>query len=226
MSQLDQARFSHIDYARVPLRQSVYGEPQPMTLRFAAELWHPGDKVLFLAEGDGRYAVPLTARGVMGVALDTDMVALRRLAMRAGVDGGNAAVEIMAASALTTFPHAPNSFDGVISTGFLYLHPEDTICSVVCEAHRVLKPGRFLVVELLSERTRTNQQTGELIVGEGEVNYSSDQMRDVLGRASAVFDRYAIHEHPLDVTYMVPRVGVADVTCHLTGKLQVLVATK
>lgn len=105
----------------------------------------PGQRILDIGVGSGRYAVPLATRvGVDGVVaavdLHTDMLLLarRRAARR------ETPQLVLAAAAATALPYADDTFDAALLVSALGQVPDPTAALV--EARRVVRPGGRVVV--------------------------------------------------------------------------------
>ncbi len=103
-------------------------------------------RVLCLAEGEGRNAVYLAKLGFEVLAVDQSMVGLQKALMLA--QENNVKVEVRQAD-LSSFKIQPDSFDGIVS---IYGHFDATTRKHIHrEALQALKPGGFLVMEAYSK---------------------------------------------------------------------------
>lgn len=104
----------------------------------------PGAKILDLACGTGRYAIPLAKRGYQVVGLDISSVFLEQARARAKEQGLK--IEFVQGD-MRRIPFE-NEFDAVINlfTSFGYFEKEEDHLRVLKEVHKSLKPGgRFLL---------------------------------------------------------------------------------
>ena len=106
----------------------------------------PGLRVLCLAEGQGRNALWLAARGMQVTAVDASDVAMRQLAETAAARG--LAIETVA-SMLPDWSPPPTHFDVVV---LVYAHfPPELRPRIHREAAAALVPGGLLVLEAFDQ---------------------------------------------------------------------------
>lgn len=102
----------------------LHGEPSPWVLRFAP-LLRPGSRVLDLACGGGRHAIPFAAAGHRVDAVDRDSAALRTLG---GVPGIKL-IEVDLEAAI--WPLAGHRYDLVVVTNYLHRPAFDALLACV-----------------------------------------------------------------------------------------------
>lgn len=120
----------------------AYGSEPNDFLRAHADRFVAGARVLCLAEGEGRNAVFLAARGVQVVAVDLSRVGLDKAEAMARERG--VAIETIAAD-LATFAFEPDSYDGIVS---IWAHvPAAVRRRVHAGCVQALRPGGVLVLE-------------------------------------------------------------------------------
>jgi SAM-dependent methyltransferase len=108
-----------------------------------------GGELLDVPCGYGRHAVPLARAGYRVVGVDRSPALIAEAERRAGAAGAEGGPKLVRAD-YRELPFADESFDAAINlfTSLGYLGDEqDTI--VLAEIHRVLRPGRRLVIEIL-----------------------------------------------------------------------------
>jgi ubiquinone/menaquinone biosynthesis C-methylase UbiE len=145
---------------------SAYGKPDGVTLKLLNRLH---GNVLEVGAGDGRYTHPMLERGLEVVAGDVDQKALDVL-MKKTPENQIDHVKPVIFDAFEPFPFPDKSFDGVVSTAFLYLFPEEYIRNFMEEADRVTKTHGKVVVDFVMNRKRTDE-LGNEVKGEDEVQY-------------------------------------------------------
>jgi ubiquinone/menaquinone biosynthesis C-methylase UbiE len=106
----------------------------------------PGQRVLDLACGYGRITERLAQKGAQAAGLDRSPLFIQRAKTNAA--DKNVRVEYVEGD-MRALPYEPESFDAAISwfTSFGY-YGDDENRHVLIEAHRVLKPGGKLLIEL------------------------------------------------------------------------------
>jgi SAM-dependent methyltransferase len=121
----------------------LFGLEPNRWLREHADAWQSGDRVLAVADGEGRNSVWLAARGLRVDAFDIADVGVakaRRLAAEQGVEVNFAVADI----AQLEWPE--NAYDGVAAIFFQFAEP--ALRSRIFEGIvRCLKPGGTLVLQ-------------------------------------------------------------------------------
>ena len=121
----------------------LFGLEPNRLLREHAEVWKAGDRVLAVADGEGRNSVWLASRGVRVDAFDISEVGVakaRALAAKQGVDVDFAVADI----ADLAWPE--NVYDGVAAIFFQFADP--ALRARIFEGMaRCLKPGGTLVLQ-------------------------------------------------------------------------------
>lgn len=133
----------------------AYGTEPNRWLEAQAHRLRPGSRVLSLAEGEGRNAVWLAARGHRLHAVDGSGVGLekaRRLAAARGV-----AIEATVAD-LADFEPRPGAYDAVV---LIFLHlPPPLRALVHARAEAALAPGGLVILEAFTPRQLANSSGG------------------------------------------------------------------
>ncbi|MBN2799640.1 MAG: class I SAM-dependent methyltransferase [Deltaproteobacteria bacterium] len=109
----------------------------------------PGDEVLDLACGPGRHALELARRGYRVTGVDLSGHYLRQLRDQADGEG----LPVVAVEADMRHFERPNAFDAVIHyfTSFGYFDDPSDDLRVLERAHRSLRPGGRLLVDVLGK---------------------------------------------------------------------------
>lgn len=157
-----------------------YGEPEPRVLdALTRRLPGPG-RILDVAGGYGRYAVPLARAGHDVVVVDVDpphLAALRRYAAVLPAGSGQVRgwlVDVTVPGDMTTLRYA-GCFDGSLCAAFLYLPPPPAVAAGIFAAYAPLhRPGGVAVVQFSTEIDRRGPD-GEQIVGESEYRYTREE---------------------------------------------------
>ena len=121
----------------------LFGTQPNAWLRDHASLWKPGDRVLCVADGEGRNSVWLAARGLKVDAFDVSSVAVdkaRRLAAEHGVE-----VQLSVADC-DGYAWEEAAFDGVAAIFIQFADPAMR-ARIFERAVRSLKPGGVLVLQ-------------------------------------------------------------------------------
>lgn len=131
-------RYSEADF--------VYGRKPNSFLASLALKPQGKQRVLCLAEGEGRNAVYLAQLGFEVLAVDQSMVGLKKALLLA--EQNDVEIEVQQAD-LSSYEIKPDTYDGVVS---IYGHFEKTTRRHIhSEAVKSLKQGGFLVIEAYSK---------------------------------------------------------------------------
>jgi len=121
----------------------LFGKQPNAWLREHASAWKPGDRVLSVADGEGRNSVWLAAQGLQVDAFDVSGVAVekaRRLAAEHGVSVGFSVADC------DSHPWEEAAYDGVAAIFIQFADP-DMRSRIFARAVRALKPGGTLVLQ-------------------------------------------------------------------------------
>ncbi len=154
-----------------------YGQPNEATIECFSELL-PGSRILDVAGGYGRYALPLAKRGGYDVSLlDIDTNDLERASSDAACLAGEfGAITPIHKDILKDDLSDLEPFDAALCAGFIYLAPEEVVRSIFQKIVSITKPGGIVVVEFATDRIRriTNDES-TLLAGDDEVQYTYEQ---------------------------------------------------
>ena len=133
----------------VRLEKSRHGQLEYfVTMHYIHKFLKPGDRVLEIGAGTGRYSVALAKEGVAVSAIELVESNLETLKQNArGLD----TIEAFQGDALDLSRFADGSFDGTLCFGPMYhLYEADERHKALDEAIRVTKPGGVILVAFLS----------------------------------------------------------------------------
>lgn len=162
------------------LAVSPYGPPNPETLALFGEL-APGSRILDVAGGYGRYAVPLAKAGYDVTIADIDRPHLDEAARRAAeLPTGSGQISTVEVDIVKeSIPDAP--YQAALCAGFLYLAPRGIARAVTYKVADALEPEGQLVIEFATNRDRRSAD-GRSLMGPGEVNYTEEEGDRLLRR--------------------------------------------
>ena len=137
----------------------LFGTAPNGWLREHAGVWQPGQRVLCVADGEGRNSVWLARQGLVVDAFDISEVGVakaRRLAAEQGVDVNFAVCDC------DTFPWPDAAYDGVAA---IFIQFADPALRMRLFAHirRCLKPGGTLVLQGYTPRQLAYRTGGPAI---------------------------------------------------------------
>lgn len=123
--------------------------PLSEIVEFASQLKEANARtVLDLGCGAGRHAILLAKEGFQVAALDVSETALRTLVSR--LKDGSPGNVLLVLHEMGQLPFIDDYFDGVVSTNVLHHGKSVEIKKTIDELHRVMKPGAFAFVIVLS----------------------------------------------------------------------------
>jgi SAM-dependent methyltransferase len=128
--------------ARYSATGLLFGEAPNVSLAERGHLFTPGDRVLCVADGEGRNAVWLAARGCRVTAFDISTVALdkaRKLAASHGVE-----LDLRLAS-VGDWEWSPGMFDALVAVFVQFADPT-TRAAMFEGFRRTLRPGGLLLL--------------------------------------------------------------------------------
>ena len=128
---------------RFEVEAYLFGTEPNVWLREHASVWQPGQRVLSIADGEGRNSVWLAQQGLVVDAFDISRVAVekaRKLAAARGVDVN------FAVSDVDGYAWPEGVYDGVAAVFVQFAHPAMR-ARLFDRIKRALKPGGFLVLQ-------------------------------------------------------------------------------
>jgi len=184
----------------------LFGAAPNATLAAHERLFGPGDRVLCVADGEGRNSTWLAARGCRVTAFDVSEVALdkaRRLARERGVE-----VDYRLAS-VDDWVWAPDAFDAVVAVFVQFAAPAQRAAMFRGFA-RTLRSGGLLLLVGYGPRQLQYRTGGP---GKPEHLYTEEMLRDAfagwsiehLVREDRVLHEGAGHDGQSDVLEMIAR---------------------
>jgi SAM-dependent methyltransferase len=183
----------------------IYGEHPNAFLVAHERLFHPGQRALAVADGEGRNGVWLAARGLEVVSVDASEVALEK-ARRLAADRGVSLETVCADLARWDWPEA--EFDHVMS---IFAHfPPDVRPHIHRAMLRALKPGGLLLLEAFSPEQMDYDSGGPR---DPAMLYSAVILREdfvdgdieEIGETVTTLDEGPYHQGPAAVTRAVVR---------------------
>jgi SAM-dependent methyltransferase len=122
----------------------LYHRLTEITIRLIAETVQPPARTVDFGAGTGRLSIPLAQKGYRVVAVDPCPEMLRRLKQKSGRENPE-----VAHSTMQDF-QGKGSFDVALCvfTVLLYLLDEKALINAAAAAHRALKPGGILVIDI------------------------------------------------------------------------------
>jgi ubiquinone/menaquinone biosynthesis C-methylase UbiE len=161
-----------------------YGSPNAETLAIFEDILQPGDTVVDIAGGYGRYALPIAdANGCHVIIVDIDRPHLDEVERRAANNSGTGSITTIEADVLDpnfVLP-AEGEYDAAFTTGFIYLAPPETASRVFDRMRRLVRIGGLIVVEFATNRIREDAE-GNSLIGPDEHLYSHDWGKRVVRR--------------------------------------------
>ncbi len=161
--------------------ESTYGAPDPKTLALFTGQLAAGARILDVAGGDGRYALPLAEAGYEVTILDVhepSLEAAQRKAAELPEDAGT--VHTICGDILEgTELFQPGSYDGSLNAGFIYLAPPATAKEIFNRSATFLKVGGLAVVEFNTDRVRQDK-TGRDLIGLDEHRYTTQEGQETV----------------------------------------------
>ena len=170
----------------------LFGTEPNTWLRGQAGVWQPGQRVLCVADGEGRNSVWLASQGLVVDAFDVASVGVakaRRLAADKGV-----AVNY-AVSDCDAFPWPQNSYDGVAAIFVQFADPAMR-ARLFANMGRCLKPGGILLLQGYTPK-QLDYKTG----GPPRLDhlYTEAMLREAFAHESG-FEVLALHDYEADLS--------------------------
>jgi len=161
-----------IDYSKTS-NTSIWGNEDISTQSLLKRLVKPNSKWVNLASGDGRYntCIAEIAREVTDV--DIDEGALQKLLKNTPKEIKKKLV-LKPFNLTEKFSLESKQYDGIFSSGTLYLFPEDILKDIAKEMARILKVGGYIALEWAINIKRISP-TGEPVIFGSEPLYDKER---------------------------------------------------
>lgn len=174
-----------IDYSKTS-KDSIWGDEDSSTRNMLLKLVKPSSKWVNLASGDGRYNRLIAEIAKEVTDVDIDEGALQKLYKNTPQDIKHKLV-LKSFNIVEPFPLESNKYDGLFSSGTLYLFPENIFMNISREISRILKIGGYIALEWAMNIKRTSP-TGESVVFGSEPLYDRDRTITVIQKAFPNFE--------------------------------------
>ncbi len=169
-----------IDYSKTS-KSSIWGEEDSSTKNMLKRLVKPDSKWVNLASGDGRYNTLILQTASEVTDIDIDEGALEKLYENTPTEIQHKLV-LKSFNIIEPFPLLSNSYDGLFSSGTLYLFPEEIFINIAREISRILKVGGYLALEWAINIKRVSPK-GESVIFGTEPLYDKDKAIQVTQKA-------------------------------------------
>lgn len=157
-----------IDYSKTS-KSSIWGDEDISTQKILKRLVKPNSKWVNLASGDGRYNTFIANIAKEVIDVDIDEGALQKLYDNTPEDIKERLV-LKSFNIVEPFPLESDKYDGLFSSGTLYLFPEGVFMNIANEISRILKVGGHIALEWAINIKRISP-TGEPVVFGSEPLY-------------------------------------------------------
>ena len=146
----------------------------------------PNSKWINLASGDGRYNTLIAKITSKVTDVDIDEGALQKLYENTPKDIRKKLI-LKSFNIVESFPLEKNKYDGLFSSGTLYLFPEEVFINIAKEISRILKVGGYIALEWAIDIKRISPK-GETVIFGTEPMYDKDSAVNVLQKALPNFE--------------------------------------
>jgi hypothetical protein len=174
-----------IDYSKTS-KNSIWGEEDISTKKMLKKLVKPNTKWVNLASGDGRYNTFIATTASEVTDVDIDEGALQKLFENTPKDLQSKLI-LKSFNIVNQFPLESNKYDGLFSSGTLYLFPEEVLINISKEISRILKVKGFIALEWAINIKRVSP-IGESVVFGTEPLYDKDKAIQVIKKAFSNFE--------------------------------------
>ena len=128
---------------RFEVEAYIFGTEPNVWLREHAGIWCPGQRVLSIADGEGRNSVWLAQQGLVVDAFDISPVAVEKARKLAAARGVNVNVAV---SDVDGYAWPEGVYDGIAAVFFQFANPAMR-ARLFDRIKRAMKPGGFLVLQ-------------------------------------------------------------------------------
>ncbi len=174
-----------IDYSKTS-KSSIWGEEDFSTKEMLKRLVKKESKWVNLASGDGRYNSFIANIATEVTDVDIDEGALQKLYENTPEQIKKKLI-LRSFDIVKPFPLESNSYDGVFSSGTLYLFPEEVFINIAKEISRILKVGGYIALEWAINIKRVSS-TGKSVVFGTEPLYDRGRSITVIHKAFPNFE--------------------------------------
>jgi SAM-dependent methyltransferase len=174
-----------IDYSKTS-KGSIWGEENSSTKNMLKRLVKPDTRWVNLASGDGRYNILIAQIAGEVTDVDIDEGALQKLYNNTPKDIQRKLI-LKSFNIIEPFPLESSSYDGLFSSGTLYLFPEEVFINIAKEISRILRIGGCIALEWAINIRRVSP-TGESVIFGTEPLYDKGKTIKVLQKAFPSFD--------------------------------------
>ena len=174
-----------IDYSKTS-KKSIWGEEDKSTKDMLNRLVKDGSKWINLASGDGRYNSLIAGIANEIVDVDIDQGALQKLYENTPKQLRKRLI-LKSFNIVEKFPLESRMYDGVFSSGTLYLFPVNIFENIAKEISRIVKVGGNIVLEWAIDIKRISPDGKTLVFG-NEPLYDREKTIEVVNRAFPNFE--------------------------------------
>ena len=174
-----------IDYSKTS-ENSIWGDEDISTMEMLKRLVKPNCRWVNLASGDGRYNTFIANSTKELVDVDIDEGALQKLYINTPEDIKGRLV-LKSFNIVEIFPLESDTYDGLFSSGVLYLFPEEVLEKIGKEISRILKIGGYIALEWAINIRRVSP-TGESVVFGTEPLYNKEKTFNVIMKVFPNFE--------------------------------------
>lgn len=174
-----------IDYSKTS-KNSIWGDEDASTKDMLKRIVKPNSKWVNLASGDGRYNTFIAEIAGEITDVDIDEGALKKLCKNTPKNIGSKII-LKSFNIVEPFPLESDTYNGLFSSGTLYLFPEEVLEKIGKEISRILKIGGYLVLEWAINIKRISPTGGSVAFG-SEPLYDRDRTITVIKRAFPNFE--------------------------------------
>lgn len=174
-----------IDYSKTS-KSSIWGEEDISTKEMLKKLVKPESKWVNLASGDGRYNTLIARIADEVTDVDVDEGALQKLYENTPKDIRKKLI-LKSFNIVESFPLESNKYDGLFSSGTLYLFPERVFINIAKEISKILKVGGHIALEWAIDIKRISP-SGESVIFGTEPMYDKERTINLIQKAFPNFE--------------------------------------
>lgn len=174
-----------IDYSKTS-KSSIWGDEDFSTKEMLKKLVKPDSKWVNLASGDGRYNALIASIAGEVIDVDIDEGALQKLCENTPKNIKSKLI-LKSFNIVEPFPLESGMYDGLFSSGTLYLFPENILSNVANEISRILKVGGYIALEWAIDIKRISPM-GESVIFGTEPMYNKERTVNVIQKVFPTFE--------------------------------------